>query len=158
MAALMGVQRGFDVHVLDRNDSGPKPALVRELGATYQRKFPAFEPDIVIECTGSPAVIVQAVTGSAPGSIVCLTGLGGGQLDAQFDVAKLNQSMVLENRVVFGSVNANLRHYHAAADALAHANRAWLDRIITRRVPLKDWQQAYEKRDGDVKTVLLFED
>src|SRR5205085_9306893 len=49
-------------------------------------------------------------------------------------------------------------HYHAAADALAHANRAWLDRIITRRVPLKDWQQAYEKRDGDVKTVLLFED
>jgi len=154
----MGVQRGFDVHVMDRNESGAKPALVRELGASHQRRFPGFEPDIVIECTGSPAVIVQAVTGSAPGSIVCLTGLGGGQLDAQFDVAKLNQSMVLENRVVFGTVNANLRHYHAAADALAHANRAWLDRIITRRVPLKDWQQAYEKRDGDVKTVLLFED
>src|SRR3982751_2089862 len=36
MAALMGVQRGFDVHVMDRNESGPKPALVRELGAPYQ--------------------------------------------------------------------------------------------------------------------------
>ncbi|MFN2644990.1 MAG: glucose 1-dehydrogenase [Burkholderiales bacterium] len=158
MAALMGVQRGFDVHVMDRNEGGPKPALVKDLGATYHRKFPAFEPDIVIESTGSPAVIVQAVTGSAPGSIVCLTGLGGGQLDAQFDVAKLNQSMVLENRVVFGTVNANLRHYHAAAEALSQANRAWLDRIITRRVTLKDWSEAYEKRDGDVKTVLLFED
>src|SRR3954464_8830211 len=158
MAALMGMQRGFDVHVMDRNEGGPKPALVKELGATYHRKFPAFEPDIVVECTGSPAVILNSVTGSAPGSIVCLTGLGGGQRDAQFDVAKLNQSMVLENRVVFGSVNANLRHYHAAAEALAHANRAWLDRIITRRVPLKDWQQAYEKHEGDVKTVLLFDD
>src|SRR3954462_10417989 len=158
MAALMGVQRGLEVHVMDRNEGGPKPALVRELGATYHREFPAIEPDIVVECTGSPAVIVQAVSGSAPGSIVCLTGLGGGQHAASFDVAKLNKLMVLENRVVFGSVNANLRHYHAAADALAHASRAWLDRLITRRVNVHDWQQAYEKREGDVKTVLLFED
>ena len=62
------------------------------------------------------------------------------------------------NRVVFGTVNANLRHYHAAADSLSHANRAWLDHLITRRVKLKDWDEAYEKREGDVKTVLLFED
>ncbi|HEY5897012.1 MAG TPA: glucose 1-dehydrogenase [Burkholderiales bacterium] len=158
MAALMGVQRGLETHVMDRNDTGPKPALVRDLGANYHRKFPAFEPDIVIECTGSPSLIVQAVSGSAPGSIVCLTGLGGRQLDASFDVAKLNQSMVLENRVVFGTVNANLRHYHAAAEALAGANRAWLDRLITRRVTLEKWDQAYEKRENDVKTVLVLED
>jgi glucose 1-dehydrogenase len=158
LAALMGQQRGLEMHVMDHNEHGPKPGLVRDLGATYHRAFPAFEPDIVIECTGSPAVIVQAVGGSAPGSIVCLTGLGGGQRDASFDVAKLNQSMVLENRVVFGTVNANLRHYRAAAEALARAHRPWLERIITRRVALGRWQEAYEKREGDVKTVLLFED
>jgi threonine dehydrogenase-like Zn-dependent dehydrogenase len=158
MAALMGVQRGLEVHVMDRNDSGPKPELVRELAATYHTGFPPFEPDIVVECTGSPKVIAQAVAGSAPGSIVCLTGLGGAQHAASFDVATLNQSMVLENRVVFGTVNANLRHYHAAARALARADRAWLERLITRRVALEDWQAAYEKRDGDVKTVLIFED
>jgi threonine dehydrogenase-like Zn-dependent dehydrogenase len=158
MAALMGVQRGLEVYVMDRNESGRKPELVRELGASYHREFPAIEPDIVIECTGSPAIVAQAVAGSAPGSIVCLTGLGGTQHTASFDVAKLNQSMVLENRVVFGSVNANLRHYHAAADALAHANRAWLDQLITRRVNLKKWDEAYQKQEGDVKTVLLFED
>jgi glucose 1-dehydrogenase len=158
MAALMGVQRGLEVHVMDRNESGRKPELVRELGATYHREFPAIEPDIVIECTGSPAIIAQAVAGSAPGGIVCLTGLGGTQHTASFDVAKLNQSMVLENRVVFGTVNANLRHYHAAAEALSHASRAWLDRVITRRVPLGKWDAAYQKLEGDVKTVLLFED
>jgi glucose 1-dehydrogenase len=158
MAALMGMQRGLDIHVMDRNESGPKPELVRSLGATYDRQFPPFEPDIVLECTGSPSVIVQAVSGSAPGSIVCLTGLGAGQRDAILDVAKLNQSMVLENRVVFGTVNANLRHYRAAADALERADHRWLERLITRRVRLDDWHAAYEKRDGDVKTVLVFED
>src|SRR4051812_44160257 len=35
LAGLMGVQRGLEVHVLDRNKTGPKPALVKELGATY---------------------------------------------------------------------------------------------------------------------------
>jgi threonine dehydrogenase-like Zn-dependent dehydrogenase len=158
MAAMMGMQAGLEVHVMDHNESGPKPRLVRELGATYHTRFPPFEPDIVIECTGSPTVIAQAVSGSAPGSIVCLTGLGGAQHAASFDVATLNQSMVLENRVVFGTVNANLRHYHAAARALARAERGWLEKIITRRVALDDWRAAYEKRPGDVKTVLVFED
>ncbi len=35
LAALLGVQRGLDVHVLDRVESGSKPELVRALGATY---------------------------------------------------------------------------------------------------------------------------
>jgi threonine dehydrogenase-like Zn-dependent dehydrogenase len=158
MAAMMGLQRALEVHVLDHNKSGPKPGLVEQLGATYHTKFPRLEFDVVIECTGSPGVIVQAVSGSAPGGIVCLTGLGGQEHAASFDVATLNQSMVLENRVVFGSVNANLRHYRDAAEALARAPRSWLDSIITRRVPLSHWREAYEKRPGDVKTVLVFED
>src|SRR3954467_9347849 len=35
LAALLGVQRGLDVHVLDRVTRGPKPGLVTSLGATY---------------------------------------------------------------------------------------------------------------------------
>src|SRR6185436_5356734 len=55
LAALIGKQHGLDVHVLDRVDSGPKPELVRALGATYHTGSVAdigFEPDVVIECTG----------------------------------------------------------------------------------------------------------
>jgi hypothetical protein len=33
---------------------------------------------------------------------------------------------VLENDVVFGTVNANRRHYDAAVDALARTDREWL--------------------------------
>ena len=35
LAALLGVQRGLDVHVLDRVTEGAKPQLVADLGATY---------------------------------------------------------------------------------------------------------------------------
>lgn len=157
MAALFGVQRGLEVHVLDRNDEGPKPELVRDLGALYHLKHPGLEFDIVVECTGAPTVIAQAVAGTSPGAIVCLTGLGGAQNAASFDIAAFNQSLVLENRVVFGTVNANRRHYEAAAEGLARADRRWLERIIARKVTLKNWHEAYEKRPGDVKTVLLFE-
>lgn len=157
MGALLGMQRELEVHVFDRSGSGPKPDLVRQLGAKYHCRFPAIEFDIAIECTGAPSVIAQAVAGSAPGGIVCLTGLGGEHSIASFDVATLNQSLVLENRVVFGSVNANRRHYDAAAQALERAQRAWLERLITTRTSLKDWEQAYRRRENDVKTVVVFE-
>jgi threonine dehydrogenase-like Zn-dependent dehydrogenase len=157
MAALLGVQRDLEVHVYDRHDSGPKPELVRELAARYHTRFPALEFDIVVECTGAPSVIVQCVAGSAPGGIVCLTGVGGTHSIASFDVAALNQSLVLENRVVFGSVNANRRHYEAAAQALARADRSWLERIITRKIPFERFEEAYVRRPGNVKTVLLLE-
>jgi threonine dehydrogenase-like Zn-dependent dehydrogenase len=64
--------------------------------------------------------------------------------------------MVLENDVVFGSVNANRRHYAAAAEALAKADKDWLARLITRKVPLSRWREAFEPHDDDVKVALDF--
>jgi hypothetical protein len=72
------------------------------------------------------------------------------------DAGLLNRQLVLGNDVVFGSVNANRRHYEAGADALAKADRAWLARLITRQVPLASWKDAYTRDPGDVKVVLDF--
>ena len=41
LAALIGVQHGLDVHVLDRVTKGAKPQLVADLGATYHTGAPA---------------------------------------------------------------------------------------------------------------------
>jgi glucose 1-dehydrogenase len=157
LAALLGKQRGFELHILDRAEDGPKPALARDLGATYHTgDLGDLEPDIVIECTGASAVVLDAIGRNAPDGVVCLAGVSSGGHKIDFDVGGFNRAMVLENDVVFGSVNANRRHYRDAADALAKADKAWLGRLITRRVPLARWQEAFETRDGDVKTVLDF--
>ena len=37
------------------------------------------------------------------------------------------------DNVVVGSVNANKRHWHKAGEALARADRSWLEQPVTRR-------------------------
>ena len=157
LAALLARRRGYEVHVLDRAADGPKPALVRDLGATYHTGSvrdldPA--PDIIVEATGAAEVVLDAMGHTAPDGVVCLTGISSGGRPIALDAGGLNRSIVLENDVVFGSVNANKRHYEAAAAELAAADRAWLGRVITRRVPLDRWHEALERRPDDVKVVV----
>jgi threonine dehydrogenase-like Zn-dependent dehydrogenase len=156
LAAMIGVQQGLAVHVLDRNTSGLKPDLVRALGATYHTAFDDLCPDIVMECTGASPVVLDVLDRVAPNGVVCLTGVSSGGRQFPFDVGAHNRNMVLQNHVVFGSVNANRRHYAAAADALAKADARWLERLITRRVPLSQWQDAFVRRPDDIKVVLDF--
>lgn len=158
LAALLGVQRGLSVTVADRHSDGPKPALVEALGATYEAAEIAelaADADVVLECTGAPQVVVDVMANNAPGSIVCLTGVSSSRV-LQVDVGSLNRSMVLENDVVFGSVNANRSHYEAGASALASADRDWLSRLITRRLPLDEWHSALDKAPDDIKAVIEF--
>jgi hypothetical protein len=44
-----------------------------------------------------------------------------------------------------------------AADALARADKDWLGRMITRRVPLERWSEALERRPGDIKVIIEFQ-
>ena len=162
LAALLGVQRGLDVHVLDRVTDGPKPALVRDLGATYHHDdinqvAAKIRPDVVIEATGAGPVIFGAAAHTAPYGIVCLTGVSSAGHTLSLDAGSLNRDIVLENDVIIGSVNANLTHYAAAADALAKADTAWLARLITRRVPLESFRDAFTANDDDVKVVITLD-
>src|SRR6185503_15946133 len=145
--------------VFDRNGDGPKPALTRALGATYHSgaigDLASLMPDVVIECTGAPAVISAVLSHVAPDGVICLAGVGGSHR-ADFNMGLFNRNMVLNNGTVFGTVNANRRHYALAADALARADRKWLSRLITRRVPLARFAEAFEHRKGDIKVVIEF--
>ena len=157
LAALLGAQRGLDMHVLDRVRDGAKPDLARALGATYHAgDLGALKPDVAIECTGAGSVVLDVLRRTAPDGIVCLAGVSSGGHKINFDIGDLNRDMVLENHVVFGSVNANRRHYRAAAEALAKADKTWLTRLITRRVPLERWREAFEQRPDDIKVVVEF--
>ena len=88
------------------------------------------------------------------GASSCLTGVSSGGHTIDVDEGMLNRSMVLENVAVVGSVNANRRHYEAAAEALAKADRSWLERLVTRRVPLEQWRDALTRKPDDVKVVI----
>lgn len=160
LAALLGVQRNLEVHIFDHNAGGPKPALAKQLGAVYHSdlaKAPS-DFDVVLESTAVGAVVLDVVDHTAPNGIVCLLGVSNPGDKVPADAGALNRTVVLGNRVIFGSVNANRDDYQSAVTALRQADRAWLASIITRRVPLADWKSAFEKRHGDVKTIVSFDD
>jgi threonine dehydrogenase-like Zn-dependent dehydrogenase len=157
LAALLARQRGLAVHVFDRDPTGIKPELVRALGGEYHVGALAdagVDADVVVECTGASAVIWDVLSRNARSGIVCLTGVSHGGHRMSVDVAHLNRNIVLENDVVFGTVNANRRHYEMAIDALSLADPSWLARMITRRIPLAEWRAALRDEPDDVKVVL----
>ena len=160
LGALMGAQRGLELHVLDRATDGAKPEAVQALGGRYHvgdvtDVAEEIQPDIVVECTGVAELVAGAMQHTAPGAIVCLTGVASSRT-LSVDVGALNNELVLENDVVFGSVNANRRHFEQAVKSLTEADQDWLRRLITRTVPLERWTQALEKGDDDIKVVVEF--
>jgi threonine dehydrogenase-like Zn-dependent dehydrogenase len=159
LGAMLGRQRGLDVHVLDVVDSGLKPVLARDLGATYHAGSlddVAGKFDVVIDCTGVGPLVFHAIDHLGPDGVMCLTGISSAGRTLPLDVDTLNRRMVLNNNVMFGSVSANRRHYEQAADALTRADRGWMDRLVTKWLPRAAWMEALGRRDGEVKTVVEF--
>ncbi len=71
LAAMIGAQRGLDVHVLDNRDSLEKRLIVRELGGTFHlgslAELDDLKPDILMECTGAPIVVRDVLGRTASG-------------------------------------------------------------------------------------------
>ena len=161
LAALLGKQLGFDVHVLDRAQSGPKPEIVRALGATYHSCTIGelgLQPDIIMECTGVGPVITDSILALAASGVLCLAGVGHGGAVPKLPASDVASGAVLKNNVVLGSVNANKRHWFKGAEALARADRSWLARLITRRERPENFAQALARKPEDIKVILQFSD
>jgi threonine dehydrogenase-like Zn-dependent dehydrogenase len=159
LAALMGAQRGLDVHVLDHHNDANKADLVARLGGTYHaggELIDGLRPDVLMECTGAPALIGEILGRTAPAGITCLLGVTAPGHQFKLDVGRINRTLVLDNDTIFGAVNANRKHYEAAAAALKRADGSWLGRLITRRVPIDQWSDALQRRPGDIKVVIDF--
>jgi threonine dehydrogenase-like Zn-dependent dehydrogenase len=158
LAALRLCANNLEVHVLDRSESGPKPALVRDLGASYHTGSVlelGFNPDIIVECTGVGSVIADSIQKLDSGGIICLTGIGAGGATGRI-VADMASAAVLKNNVIVGSVNANKRHWYRAGENLAQADPAWLGRLITRLEKPENFMHALEREADDVKVIIQF--
>jgi glucose 1-dehydrogenase len=160
LAALMGAQRGLDVHVLDHPFEGAKAELVKDLGGSYSADISDLDhrqPDILMECSGAPALMPEVLARTAPAGILCLVGVTAPGHDFKLDIGRICRALVLDNHTIFGTVNANRRHYELGAQVLARADRAWLRRLLTRQVPLMRWEEATRHYADDIKVVIEFD-
>jgi threonine dehydrogenase-like Zn-dependent dehydrogenase len=144
--------------------------MVEACGATYVngKDTPLLELskelndhiDLIVEATAVPQIVFDAMDAVGPNGVVALTGVSAGSRKLEVAGAHLNFEMVLMNKVVFGSVNANKRYYASAVQDLAKFNELWpglCDQVVTRRVPYGEFQEALTPRPGiDVKSTVSF--
>jgi glucose 1-dehydrogenase len=159
--------QGLEVHVYDRGGRGLKRELVEAMGAHYiwaqERKLghelaEEIGPvDIVFEATGFSPLAFDAIDMIAPNGIVCLSGVSGGGRSLEVSVDHLNLELVLGNKVVFGTVNANRRHFESGVRHLGEIEARWpglLSRITTTRLPIEDFAEGVRRAPGDVKKIV----
>lgn len=154
LAAMIGVQRGLEVHVVDRAGCGPKQRQARALGATFHASVGDVGGtyDAVLECCGG--LMSEAVARTAPAGAACLVSSGSGPADLR----QLSRDILHGNKAVIGTVNSNRQHFLAAHEALLQADLGWLKGLLTKHVPWHEWRSAFTGDGDHIKTVIRFAD
>ena len=90
--------------------------------------------------------------------VACLLGLDARPGKVELDGRVIGVDAILENRTVFGSVNANRIDWLAAVDSLDRARERWPDvlpQFVGLRVPLDRFAEAFDHTG--VKATLVLE-
>jgi len=159
--------RGLEVHVYAKTPpDSVQGRILKSLGATYESvddrpvtgiRDELGQIDFILEATGSSSVAFEAMAEVGTNGVLCLTGVSAGNRSIEIPADVINLQMVLGNRVVFGSVNANRRYFEMGVQHFQQAERQWpgiFERLITRRVPFDDFMSALDRRPEDIKTLL----
>jgi threonine dehydrogenase-like Zn-dependent dehydrogenase len=168
LAALVLRLRGATVYGLDVVDAdSPRPTWLTEIGGKYidGRQVPTEKLeeslgriDLIFEATGVPALEFNLLDALAPNGVYVLTGIPGGDRPLQIQGAELIRTLVLENQLMVGSVNAARTHFQMAVHDLMHAHLLWgnhIAKLITERYPHTEFESALRDHNpNEIKSVI----
>jgi len=148
------------VDVVTTSLEASKPA-VEESGARYAPRSGRLADlgrfDLVVECAGDAQLMADSLGLLRRSGIACLLGIDGREQTVSLDGRTIGLDAVLENRVLFGSVNAQRQDWIAGVDALDRIRRRWpgaLEQLIGARVPLDRFEDALAYGGGKAALVL----
>jgi len=146
----------------------PRSELVETSGARYvsaaDMELAALRDetggfDLVIEAAGSAQLMADTLDLLRRSGVACLLGIDPRWQTIGIEGNVLAHDVILENRVLFGSVNAQRQDWVAAVAALNDARGRWpgaLESFIGLRVPLDRFQEAFDHR-GSKATLVVSE-
>jgi threonine dehydrogenase-like Zn-dependent dehydrogenase len=153
--------------VATRSKESLKARIVEACGARYlnikevsfdggpERKF-----DVIIEATGNSELAFGVIPSLDINGVLCLTSITGGQTTSMIPVDKINLDVVLGNKVVFGTVNANRRYFQQGVESFDKIESQWpglLRRMITKEVPVDRFHEALTREHENIKTVMTYD-
>lgn len=158
---------GSEVWAVGRAEAGgEKAALVEACGARYVATGdtpPAAVAedvggfDVVVEATGDAEVMIDTLGLLARGGVACLLGIDGRPREVTLDGTVIGVDTILQNRALFGSVNANRVDWLAAVGQLDRARERWpdaLEAFVGLEVPVDRFEEAFGFRG--VKATITF--
>lgn len=166
LGAILLRLRGLAATVFERTEKPERRALLAKIGASYAATSvtPLAEivagggtSDLAIEATGNAAVAFDLMAHLGTNGVLALTSVTGGDATAPVPIARVNRGLVLGNKLVLGSVNANRIDFENGVRDLQEVERRWpgvLASLITRRVPLADAASAVAHDPAQIKTVV----
>jgi threonine dehydrogenase-like Zn-dependent dehydrogenase len=136
----------------------PGNELVEAVGARYATgigDLGAF--DLVVEAAGNAQLMADSLGLLRRGGVACLLGIDGREQRVEIEGRTIGLDTILENRVLFGSVNAHRQDWLAGVGALADVQRRWpevLDASVQVRVPLDRFDEAFAVHGGKATLVV----
>jgi glucose 1-dehydrogenase len=111
----------------------------------------------VIEAAGNAQLMADALGLLRRSGVACLLGIDPRKQKVEIDGPTLALDTILQNRVLFGSVNAQRQDWLSGVSALAEARERWPDALqsfVGLRVPVDRFAEAFAFRGGKATLVL----
>ncbi len=113
--------------------------------------------DLVVEAAGDAQLMADSLGLLRRGGVACLLGIDPRVQRVALDGRTLAHDAILENRVLFGSVNAARQDWVAAVADLDCMRGRWpgeVEQLVDLRVPLDRFEEAFAHRGGKATLVL----
>ncbi len=166
LAALLLVDKGFEVRAIDLHDDTPAARLLTGRGVHHTNVRPGLDRlgeerfHLIIEASGVAELDFQLLDYLAPNGVLVLTGIPHAETpDFPIPGGRILRGMVLENQALVGSVNANRSYFEQGRDHLISHAASWgpeLDPLLLTRRPLEQYPDVLEEKGHAIKTVLTF--
>jgi threonine dehydrogenase-like Zn-dependent dehydrogenase len=167
LGAMALAASGFAAFVYSREPApNPKSELVESFGATYvssemtspeRLAAQVGNIDVVYEAAGASSVAFELMRVLGTNGVFVFTGVPGRKAPISLDADLLMKRLVLNNQVVFGTVNANRDAFEAAIEHLAEFRQRWpeaLRALITGRFPIERHAELLCGASQGIKNVI----
>ena len=169
LGAMALAATGYLVTVYSREPApNPKSELLSEIGIDYvsasettpeQLAARIGNIDLVYEASGASAASFELMKVLGTNGVFVFTGVPGRKAPIDLDADYLMKRMVLNNQVLFGTVNADRGAFESAIQHLAEFDRRWPKQVralITGRFSVDAHPTLLQGKAAGIKNVIAF--
>jgi glucose 1-dehydrogenase len=132
--------------------------LIETIGAHYEstadvpilegaKRYGPF--DLIFEATGFSPIVFESMQALSKNGVLVLSSVTGGDRTVEVPADKINLQLVLGNKVMVGTVNANREYFELGVRDMAQAEAeypGWFSRLLTHPVKgLNNYRELLDK-------------